>query len=834
MANIPLVEVGTGNQIKVVEPVYLTGIDPDGNVKGVSVNADGSIAMSGPTGSTGAPVVPSNITTKFREAFQTYPNVAKWSENKAAGDIVQIDGNIAGASYLVASLSPLNTGTTTIVDSVATFSMPLDVSIGLHTSQRVAGQELAIEVVSTETPDVIPADVAISAIQQVTTVLSITTTTAHGLKPGDRFSVYGVTDSRFNYPALVVASANTTTTLTATAGPAGTIASVTAGPYAMGFVALRPACSKIPNATSMILENSTVTNASFYTKSEGGDVMPIGGTLLGNHAVTVGTTVSIQAANAIAAYSFRPTNEYRLYLMADRLQWIDNLVDTTAASSARATNTQVVPNSALLYKLRIRATNLKSLTTPIAEILTVSKSGSTTATVTTATPHGLNALDFIQTYGVRDQTSFPNVTTPTVVASIVNSTQFTIVTGASLTISSFGGFVSRVNGSLSQAGVVTMAVQSVARTSNVLTVVGSASWSGLLVGDYINLVGVRNSTDGATVGVDGSYRIREITTTNLILEPIDGAPLGADIVTTNCGGGVIRRTDLRISYARIFDFERERVELLIRPQADVAAAIPVAISGTPAVTLSGTANSIQGGAAHSAARAGNPLPIGGKVVTTIDTTLANADTTDAFFDRNGSLATIPYTVSDLHRYNVPPAGGNIVNTASPVTLYAAPGASTRMFIAGLQLSSDALSAACDLVIRDAALTASSQTISANTLTTSTAHGLAVGDAIVASASTVTGLTAGTTYYVLTVPAATTLTFSATSGGSTLTISGTGVTATLNHIIWRTRLQTAGVPQVNNIEFNLPLKAGTAVAVEAITSAAVTGGIYLTTQAYIGV
>jgi hypothetical protein len=157
-----------------------------------------------------------------------------------------------------------------------------------------------------------------------------------------------------------------------------------------------------------------------------------------------------------------------------------------------------------------------------------------------------------------------------------------------------------------------------------------------------------------------------------------------------------------------------------------------------------------------------------------------------------------------------------------------------MFIAGLQLSSDALSAACDLVIRDAALTASSQTISANTLTTSTAHGLAVGDAIVASASTVTGLTAGTTYYVLTVPAATTLTFSATSGGSTLTISGTGVTATLNHIIWRTRLQTAGVPQVNNIEFNLPLKAGTAVAVEAITSAAVTGGIYLTTQAYIGV
>ena len=820
---VPTTTVGSFAQVKVIEPVFMMGLGEDGLPTPVTIGANGA-----------ANSTTANITTKFREAFQTYPNTDKWTENKAAGDIVRIDGNIAGASYLSASLSPLNVGTTTTIDSVATFSMPLDVSIGLHTSQRVAGQELAVEVVSTETPDVIPADVAISTIQQTTTTLSVTTATAHGLKPGDRFSVYGVTDSRFNYPALVVASANTSTTLTATAGPAGTIASVTAGPYAVGFVAVRPACSKIPNATSMVLENSTVTNASFYTKSEGGDVMPIGGTLLGNHAVTVGTTASIQAANAIAAYSFRPTNEYRLYLMADRLQWIDNLVDTTAASSARATITQVVPNSSVLYKLRIRATNLKSLTAPIAEILTVTKSGSTTATFTTATPHGLNALDFIQTYGVRDQTSFPNVTTPTLVASIVNSTQFTIVTGASLTISSFGGFVSRVNGSLSQAGVVTMSAQSVTRTSNVLTVVGSASWSGLLIGDYVNIVGVRNSTDGAAVGVDGSYRIRDVATTNLVLEPIDGAPTGADIVTTNCGGGVIRRTDLRISYLRIFDFERERVELLVRPQSDTAAAIPVAISGTPAVVMSGTSNAVMGNIAHSSARAGNPVPIGGKVVTTVDTTLVNNDTTDAFFDRNGSLATIPYTVSDLHRYTVPPAGGNIVNTASPVTLFAAPAASTRMFISGVQIATDALSAACDLVIRDASLTASSQTIAANTLTISTTHGLAIGDAIVASASTVTGLTAGTTYYVLTVPSISTITLSATSGGSTLAISGTGVTATLNHIIWRTRLQTAGVPQTNNIEFNLPLKAGSAVAVEAITSAAVSGGIYIAAQGYIGV
>jgi len=60
------------------------------------------------------------------------------------------------------------------------------------------------------------------------------------------------------------------------------------------------------------------------------------------------------------------------------------------------------------------------------------------------------------------------------------------------------------------------------------------------------------------------------------------------------------------------------------------------------------------------------------------------------------------------------------------------------------------------------------------VTTPTAHGLAVGDSVkVASVTTTTGITANTTYYVKSVPSATTFTLSATSGGSTLALTSDG-------------------------------------------------------------
>lgn len=568
------------------------------------------------------PVNSSNITTKFREAFEADPNTSgKWSVTTASGDIITVDGNAIASSYAVISLNPLTQGTQSVLESVDSFGMPLELSAGISMSQRTLGQEFSFEVISSDTPLTPPTELAISSISQATTTLTVVTATPHNLRPGMRIGTRGVPDSRLNYPALVVATTPNPTTITVTAGPGGAIPSVTAGPFTTGFLFFRSSLGFAPNGTSMIFENATATNASFYIRSESGDVLP-SGTVNGNHAVTIATTASIQAINAANTYAFQPTTEYRLALQADRLQWSDAGVDATTATTSRVNRTQVIPDSSHSYKVRIRATNNASLTVPVAKIVSAVKTGTTTATITTDVPHGLTVTDLVNIYGIRDQAaaSFPNLTTSTAVSSIVSPTVFTIVIGTASSVTSYGGYVSRINGQNlpSTLGAITQVVQSVTRTANITTVVGSAAWSGLLIGDYVNLHGVRDNTTGADVGVDGAYRVRDIATTNLFLEPINDtvSPNGANIGLTNCGGGVIKRTDMRISFVRVFDYERERVEFLPRPTSDLASAIPVAINNSPAVTVSsGTVTTVSaltgGGAAEDAAAGTNPVVTGG-------------------------------------------------------------------------------------------------------------------------------------------------------------------------------------------------------------------------------
>lgn len=534
------------------------------------------------------PVEAGNISTKFREAFENL-NPALWTVSAGPGDIVAVDGNAVGASYLVVSKDPLTPNTATVIESLSTFSMPIELSVGLHMGQRTLGQQFAVEVVSTEVPLTAPADVALTSVSQTTTTLSATTATAHGLRAGQRIGLYGVSDARLNYSALVVATTPSPTTFTATAGPGGNLPSVTAGPFTSGFVTVRSAMGFAKNGSSMVFENASATNASVYVKSEGGDSMPIGGTAAGNHSVTINSTASTQAINAAITYSFRPTSEIRLALLADRLQWQDGAVDSTAQATARATCSQVVPDPSTTYKIRFRAENYRSLTIPNAQIVSVTKTGATTATVVCATPHGITVGDLITAYGVRDQVNFANLTTATAVASVVDAVTFTLVWGAAVTATSYGGFVSRSNGSQNIQGVVAQAVQSASATGGVLTLTGSANWVGVSIGDYVNLIGCRDASTGASLGDDGAYRVRDIATTNLVLEPIGSTPAVADQVSTNCGGAVIKRTDLRVSFVRVFDYERLRVEAISRPASDAAGAAPVTVQNTPSVTVSGTA-----------------------------------------------------------------------------------------------------------------------------------------------------------------------------------------------------------------------------------------------------
>ena len=549
-----------------------------------------------------------NMTNKFREAFETYDpvNGGKWTESKASGDLVYVDGNAAAASYLVISKDPLTAGTETAITSIGRVSLPIEAAIGTSMSQRTLGQEFALEMVDTDAPLPDVPDIEISSISQTTTVLTIDTVTPHGLSVGKSIGIRDCSNLLANYPALVVATVITQNQFTATAGPGGTIASqtITNPAGAKGFVFFRERLGRAQNGLAQIFEQPTATQASLYIRSESGDALP-SGTIAGNHSVTVGTTASVQLVNVAYQYAFSPTTEYRLFVQADRTQWADGAVDAISQTTSRLLRTQVCPDPSADYKVRIRCTNNKSLTVPNAQIVSAVKTGTTTATITTDRPHGLVANDPVVVYGIRAQgaTEFPNLLTATVVASVVDSVNFTIIIGTAGTVTSYGGYVAKVQGGnlMSALGANAVVAQAVTLSTlsdgtRQLLVTGNTNWAGVSIGDLVNLVGVRDNTTGATLDVDGAWKVANLTTTSLFLVlPYAGSlTLPADFGATNCGGGVIKRTDIRVSFLRVFDYERERVELLARPSGDLGAAAPVAIQGgtLPAVTTVGTVTTV--------------------------------------------------------------------------------------------------------------------------------------------------------------------------------------------------------------------------------------------------
>ena len=563
--------------------------------------------------------VTSNIKTKFREAFEAYVPGTNWQETKATGDMVYVDGNAAAASYLVISKSPLYAGTETAITSLITSPMPVELSVGMSMSQRTLGQEFASEIISTGAMLADTPDLDISSISQATTILTVDTVLPHGLSVGRSIGIAGCSSPLANYPALVVATIPSPTQFTCTAGPAGTIVSQTiTNPVGdKGMVFIRARLGQAEDGTSLIFEQPTATQASAYSRSESGDAYP-SATVAGNHSLTVGTSASVQLVASAYTYAFGPSTEYKLTLQADRLQWSDVGVDVVQGTTSRLTRTSVVPSPRKDYQLRFRSVNNDSLTVPNAQIVSAVKTGTTTATITTDRDHGLALADPVVVYGIRDQaaTAFPNLVTATAVASIVSPTSFTIVIGTASTVTSYGGYVARVNGGnlMSALGAVGQAanaavLSTLADGTRQLVLTGNTTWTApaIISGDTLELVGCRNNVDGATLGIDGAWKVANAATTalTLVLPYANSMTLPADFAVTDCGGGLIKRTELRISYVRIFDYERERVELLTRPTNDVQGSVPVQVTGGSIAVASGVLNTVT--TVTAVTTAGTPL-----------------------------------------------------------------------------------------------------------------------------------------------------------------------------------------------------------------------------------
>jgi hypothetical protein len=647
----------------------------------------------------------SNDAILFREAFESFDPTApgtRWSLTRDPGDLVFVDGNTAGASYLVISKSPLAAGTQTEVETTSFFDIPVDIAVGLSMSQNTLGQELSVELIDPDAPLADVDDIDIASISQTTTTLTIDTVLPHRLVVGKAVGVFGCSDSRANYPALVVASIPTPTQFTCTAGPGGTIPSLTitnpAG--AKGRVFFRERFGRAKNGVAQIFENASATQASLYVRSEAGNSLP-SGAIAGQHSVTVGTRASVQPVSLKDTFVFSPSTEYRFIVSADRVQWSDAPVDTSAQASSRLVRSQIAPSKSSRYRLRFRANNSKSLTVPAAQIVSAAKTGTTTATFITADPHGLALGDLVTIYGVRNQTDFPNVTAATAVASIVNANTFTVVVGATTpTITSYGGYVARVDGGNlpSALGANVVVAQSAVLVTRVdgtreLTLTGNASWSSLSIGDMVEVVGLRVDGTGAPVGVDGAWKVANVNAAALALVlPFNGQrSVIADFGSVNCGGAVIKRTCTRISFVRVVDMS-QRVELTPRPSGDSAAAVPTTIQNTVATTLASTA--VAGTVANDGV-AGNPVTTGG-VARSANPTAVNAagDAVNDLATMIGVKVTKPYAIPEAEWANT-----LALTTTADVAVQTAAGLGLKRHLTMIEMTNTGASAV-DVIVKD--------------------------------------------------------------------------------------------------------------------------------------
>ena len=525
-------------------------------------NAIGNVNVSNFTSIAGV----GNTNIVLADSFTSLQS-SVWDISVGAGDIVQVDGNTLGCHYLVISKDPTVAGTDTTVTSKATFNAPCDISAGMTLSKRQFGYDCNMQMVSTEDSVNFP-DIEVSNIMGGGGTYTFTTTTAHGLSIGDRIAVRGCTDERLNFPAMIVNTVPSVNRITAIQGPDGGLGTIAAAfnPSAgTCYIVRRPTISNVPNGASLAFESSNPAFATMYSVDGIGRAAPLTTTYGLNANTTFITTTANAAVNAIGQYAFQPAAEYRIQHLGDQVVFLDNAIDTQSYV-LRGRRYQVLPDTSKDYKLRFAARSTPSV--PIVLPIVRADNSSIGLIITTEIAHGLGSSSAAVSIGYGHNSLVMPVLVNVAVTSILNSVQFTVSNGSSSGTISYGGIFYQLKGASNVSVSNTMVPSpahwftSVSRTSNLVTLFTNSSFvSSALVGEYANLIGFYNSV-GTKLGIDGAYRLREVTATYIVCEPLTSNLIGLPDIpsTTNIGGSICRRCDFRIHFARVTKAGRQRLE----------------------------------------------------------------------------------------------------------------------------------------------------------------------------------------------------------------------------------------------------------------------------------
>lgn len=525
-----------------------------------------------------------NARTKFRDGFSNtdlvVPNPDTWDVTNTNNDhIINAGGNSFGSSYLRISLSPFVESSEVTLTSKQMFKFPSKFGFGVSMSQRILGQELFIGIIGADDDGTVAkltprADVPITgATISITSNIGTVTCANHGFVGGDRISIAECAEHRLNVGPVVVTVIDKNTFIVPI-----TLAN---GSYSTVGGSIRDAdpFRYAKNGVGLIFETTSSTAGAFVSRRNGEKYRSLSSTL--------STTVALQSNTSPYTDAFNSAAVHELSCSIEDMSYRSFLADSVAGPTI-GKYSQGIPDEETNYKIHIRARTQSGFTKPIGRITSISKTGTTTATVTTDTPHGLVAGDWAQVYGARDQTNFPNQVASTVVGTVPTSTTFTTIIGTATTTSSLDGMVYKNEGSTLAPGIFAQVIVNMSATNGVLTLVGNGTWATPLPGEYVSVYGLNPSA----VAYEGAYKVLRVNTTSLELEYS-----GTDFTSVTTGGSVIKRTDCRIHLIRNLDYTRNFVEVVggRGSTTDINNSVPVSITGAatlPASQSSGLNSSI--------------------------------------------------------------------------------------------------------------------------------------------------------------------------------------------------------------------------------------------------
>ena len=572
--------------------------------------------------------------------------------NTAGGDFVAQVSGVNGQVIRALSASPLSTGESYVVNYNKAVQQPCSMEFAVS-FVRGGGIGFATASLFADDPvngaDPVPSPINIVSYYQSSAVAGAANTTTAGtvmhitletalpsvgannaVFVGDWINITGLVDNRFNYPnacinyispdrKTIAVGFSDEVALPSLVSPASGVTTVTLG---TGKVNFYNNLSGARNAFGLKFTGTTPTSAAVVSIF-GGDDNQVSGSVLGDNRINIASTAPTYVTGALwGQYEIRASSRYKLDCTPDVSLFLDKPEQALNTWSTRELRTSVKPSTNALLYPRFRLYKPVSMSRPIAKIVKAEKlTATTTATITTDVAHGLVTGNYVTIKGIANQTVFASFTAPAAV-TVVNATSFTVTIGTATIATSYGGSVIIANGGKDQPGIINNTIQNAvsvtAEGNNWLNLTGAATWASLVnLGDYINIHGVRNSTTGADIGVDGAWEVAHISTTALYLKPIFDiagnrvSPALGTLASVACGGSAIIRQTLRSHNLSVSSWKDMKIGIDGAGTTRIDKAIPT-------LAVGGTITAMQGGAATIGTGGAGAWIVRGSAHTTAD------------------------------------------------------------------------------------------------------------------------------------------------------------------------------------------------------------------------